>query len=200
MADEETTQPEAGQPTAKTFTEAELNSIIKDRLDRERKKYADYDSLKSKASKADEYENATKTETQRLADKLESLQKALEEKERAIAERDAAIAEHSRRAIIGKVATDLGALDPYDANILLATVEVNAADPKAEATITEKIKALTESKPYLFKSQPGAPGQPPAPSGLAPFNPTGGQGGAMSDMQRVQMLRAKTGQGNFGPF
>lgn len=198
MSDEETTQQEAGQQTVKTFTEAELNSIIKDRLDRERKKYADYDQVKQRAAKADEYESKDKTETQRLADKLESLQKALEEKDRAIAERDAAIAENSRRAIIGRVAQDMGALDPYDANILLATVEVDAKDPKAEETIKTKIAALVESKPYLFKSQPSA-SSPPSPA-LTTFNPQGGPGGAMSDKQRIQMLLAKSGQGGFGPL
>lgn len=38
----------------KTFTQAEMDSIIEGRLAREREKYADYDSLKDKAGKYDE--------------------------------------------------------------------------------------------------------------------------------------------------
>lgn len=37
----------------RTFTQAELNAIVADRLTRERAKYADYDKLKDKAGKAD---------------------------------------------------------------------------------------------------------------------------------------------------
>ena len=40
----------------KTFTQAEMDSIIEGRLARERQKYADYDDLKEKASKYDEYQ------------------------------------------------------------------------------------------------------------------------------------------------
>ena len=47
--------PTAGeqQPTGRTFTQDEVNTIIADRLNRERAKYADYDDLKAKASQAD---------------------------------------------------------------------------------------------------------------------------------------------------
>ena len=37
----------------KTFTQAEMDSIIEGRLARERQKYADYDDLKEKAGKSD---------------------------------------------------------------------------------------------------------------------------------------------------
>ena len=41
--------PAAGeQQTERTFTQAEMNAIISDRLTRERSKYADYDDLKAR--------------------------------------------------------------------------------------------------------------------------------------------------------
>lgn len=49
----------------KTFTQAEMDSIIEGRLARERQKYADYDDLKEKASKYDEYQAQNKTELQK---------------------------------------------------------------------------------------------------------------------------------------
>lgn len=49
----------------KTFTQAEMDSIIEGRLARERQKYADYDDLKEKASKYDEYQTQNKTELQK---------------------------------------------------------------------------------------------------------------------------------------
>ncbi len=47
--------PTAGeqQPTGRTFTQDEVNTIIADRLTRERAKYADYDDLKTKAQQFD---------------------------------------------------------------------------------------------------------------------------------------------------
>ena len=46
--------PAAGeQQTERTFTQAEMNAIISDRLTRERSKYADYDDLKAKAQQFD---------------------------------------------------------------------------------------------------------------------------------------------------
>lgn len=70
--------PQAGEPSetpapAKTFTQEELDSILKDRLDRERKKYADYDD---KAAKLTALEQAE--EERRLAS-LGEVERAKEE-------------------------------------------------------------------------------------------------------------------------
>lgn len=43
----------AGGQQSRTFTQEEVNSIVADRLNRERAKYADYDDLKAKASQYD---------------------------------------------------------------------------------------------------------------------------------------------------
>lgn len=58
----------------RTFTQAEVDAIVGDRLKRERTKFADYDALKEKASKFDEIEEANKTELQRATEKAEALQ------------------------------------------------------------------------------------------------------------------------------
>ena len=51
---QETVTTAAGeQQEPRTFTQAEMNSIIADRLARERAKYADYDDLKAKADQFD---------------------------------------------------------------------------------------------------------------------------------------------------
>lgn len=49
------TEPNA-QGAEKTFTQAELDSIVEGRIKREKEKYADYESLKEKAGKYDEIE------------------------------------------------------------------------------------------------------------------------------------------------
>lgn len=51
-------------------TQAELDQIVEGRLMRERAKFADYDDLKSQASKLAEIEEAKKTETEKLAERI----------------------------------------------------------------------------------------------------------------------------------
>lgn len=67
----------------KTFTQAEMDSIIEGRLAREREKYADYDSLKEKAGKYDEYQEQSKTELQKEREKSGALQAKLAALEKA---------------------------------------------------------------------------------------------------------------------
>ena len=61
----------------KTFTQTELDQIVQDRLKREREKYGDYNSLKEKAARLDEIEEASKTELQKATERAEKLQAEL---------------------------------------------------------------------------------------------------------------------------
>ena len=73
-----------GTETAeKTFSQSELDAIISDRLKRERDKYADYDSLKEKATRLDEIEEASKTELQKATERAEKLESELTQLKRA---------------------------------------------------------------------------------------------------------------------
>lgn len=73
MSEKETT-PESG---ARTFTQEDVDRIVAERLRREREKYADYDDLKAKAAAAD----ASKSELQKLAERLAAAEKRLQEAE-----------------------------------------------------------------------------------------------------------------------
>lgn len=61
----------------KTFTQEEVDSIVEGRLARERQKYADYEDLREKASKYDEYQEQSKTELQKEKEKSDALQAKL---------------------------------------------------------------------------------------------------------------------------
>ena len=83
---QEPTTPAAGeQQTERTFTQAEMNAIISDRLTRERSKYADYDDLKAKAAQFDAAQEAGKTELQKANEKAAKLQQQLDDTSRALA-------------------------------------------------------------------------------------------------------------------
>lgn len=75
-ATEETANGEA--EANKTFTQDELNDIVKDRLTRERSKYADYDELKRKAAEFDKIEEESKTELQKATERANALQVELD--------------------------------------------------------------------------------------------------------------------------
>ena len=62
----------------KTFTQAEMDSIIEGCLAREHEKYADYDSLKEKAGKYDEMQEQSKKANEKanaLQEQLDQLKK-----------------------------------------------------------------------------------------------------------------------------
>lgn len=73
----------AEQPADKTFTQAELDSIVKDRLTRERAKYEGFEDLKKKAAKFDEMEEANKTELQKMSEKAQALENELNSMKKA---------------------------------------------------------------------------------------------------------------------
>lgn len=57
-----------GQQTERTFTQADLDRIVAERLQRERAKYPDYEVLKDKAAKFDSIEEASKSELQKATE------------------------------------------------------------------------------------------------------------------------------------
>lgn len=65
------------EPATKTFTQEEVNAIVADRLDRERKKYEGFDEIKAKAAKLDEIEEANKSELQKATERAEQLEAEL---------------------------------------------------------------------------------------------------------------------------
>lgn len=81
--------PPAGEPEGKTFTQADLDRIIGERLARE-----NIAELKDKATKFDELDNANKTELQRFQEQLDATNA-----EKAQAEQRAAQAELERMKI-----------------------------------------------------------------------------------------------------
>lgn len=86
---ESTTNGTAAEPQAeRTFTQAEMNAIISDRVARERSKYADYEALKTKAAQFDAAQEAGKTELQKATEKAEALQRQINELTKANTLRD----------------------------------------------------------------------------------------------------------------
>lgn len=96
---QENTQAQISEPAEdKTFTQAEVDQIVKERIGRERAKYEGYEEFKEKASKFDELEEANKTELQKAQDEAAALKKKLSDLEN----------ENTMRVMREKVATEKG--------------------------------------------------------------------------------------------
>lgn len=62
----------------RTFTQTEMDAIIRERLGRERSKYADYEELRAKAAQYDAAQEAGKTELQKATERADALQRQLD--------------------------------------------------------------------------------------------------------------------------
>lgn len=69
---------ETNNTQERTFTQAELDAIVGERLMRERAKYSDYDALKEKAQQYDEAKEAEKTELEKATERAAALQTELD--------------------------------------------------------------------------------------------------------------------------
>lgn len=116
----ETVNQEVTEATERTFTQAEVDAIVGDRLKRDRAKYSDYDDLKAKAAKFDELEEANKSELQKAVELNQTLQTELDALKNANALRD----------IRSKVAEETG----VPMNLLTADTE-EACRTQAEAIL-----------------------------------------------------------------
>ncbi|MDO4490723.1 MAG: hypothetical protein Q4B85_06635 [Lachnospiraceae bacterium] len=63
----------------KTFTQDEVNRMISSRVNEEKAKYADYDTLKDKAGKYDQYVENGKSELQKANERADSLQRQIDQ-------------------------------------------------------------------------------------------------------------------------
>ncbi|MDA8186651.1 MAG: DUF4355 domain-containing protein [Dehalococcoidales bacterium] len=74
------------QQPEKTFTQAELDAIIAERLKRERERYKDFDAYKKAAEEYQKLREAQMSETEKLQAKLAEYERQIIEKEREAAE------------------------------------------------------------------------------------------------------------------
>lgn len=104
--------PEGGKQEPQSFTQADVDRIVADRLSRERAKYADYDDLKAKAEGA-------KTADDRIADL-----------EKRLADADA---RESRQKLVAKVAGDHKITDADDIRLFLTGSDEDTLAAQAKA-------------------------------------------------------------------
>ncbi|WP_427110925.1 phage scaffolding protein [Lysinibacillus xylanilyticus] len=152
-AETQVESPETPVETTKTYTQAQIDEMITDRIKRERKKFADYDDLKSKLS---EYESKAEEQRQAELSEVEKAQEQAKQFEEQLstltaqleAERNTSRQQAIKNEFI-KVASSANIIDIDAAMALsdLSTVEIGE-DGKVNG-IDDVIKSLVEHKPYL---------------------------------------------------
>lgn len=115
----------------KTFTQGEMEGIIKERLARERAKYADYESLKEKAAAYDKAEEESKSELDKAQERAVALENELNNLKEAA----------THRALTDSVSKDTG----IPANLLHGDTE---DELRASAqSISEYVKSIEPTTP-----------------------------------------------------
>lgn len=155
-------EPET-KPESKTFTQEELDKIVADRIQREKKKlekFADYDEIKTKAA---EYEKAV--EEKRLAElsaqeRAEEIARLAQEEKSALeAELQKLIESNRQQAIKNeffKVASALN-VEYVDDAMKLADLSAVTVDEEGVKGVEDVVKALVEHKPFLVKKAKAEP-------------------------------------------
>ena len=152
-----------GTTPDKTFTQAELDAIITDRLGREKQKFADYDDLKKAAKRLADIDAANLSEKEKSEKRIKD----------AEAERDAAKAYNQSLVIkyaVKDASRDAGALYPDAAYKLLDMTAVEYDKDGNPTNIDKLVKALKATYPAMFASETpkpalGGPGAIPQPAG-----------------------------------
>lgn len=151
----------AGEGEGKTFTQAELDRIVQDRLARERKRFEGHDELKRKAEQYDKLQEEQQSE----------LERERTAREKAEAERDRIAAEARetslRAALLAEAAKpERRVADPEAAVILLDRELLEYNDDGSPKNAKEAVDSLLEQRPYLVAAeQPGGGRRDPADQG-----------------------------------
>lgn len=143
------TQSQAGTDE-RTFTQADVDRIVAERLKRNDEKYKDYKDLKTKATELDEIKKAQMTEQERIKTELAQAQQAQAE---AIARANTKL----MRAAFVAEAAKLGAAHPEDAYALADLAAVKISDDDTVTGVAEQVKALVDSGRLPTARRPQAP-------------------------------------------
>lgn len=131
-----------GDDAAKTFSQDDLDRVVRDRLARQKAQYADYDEVKARAAKLDEIEAANKTELEKAQERATELEKQAADatgRAKDALLRSAVVAEAARKNVV----------DPDAAVALLDRTSLEFDGDGAPTNVADAMEALLKAKPYL---------------------------------------------------
>lgn len=150
--------PEDKKPddSVKTFTQEELDEIVAKRLERERKKYADHDELKTKLTELEEAAEQRRLAELSEKERAEELAKKYEQEKAELA---AQLSEYQKKVEREKI-TNAFIVEAQAAGIAYVEDALKLADftgvkieDGAVNGIKDVVSELVESKPFLLPAQ-----------------------------------------------
>lgn len=137
----------------KLLSQSEFEEALKKRLERERKKYADYEEIKAKASEYEAQLEAKRqselTEVELAKEQAKKFEEQLNELNSQLAEERSKAQKDKIRYEFTKLATNANIID-IDAAIALSDLSTVDIDENGQVVgVDDVIKTLVESKPYL---------------------------------------------------
>lgn len=164
----------------KTFSQTEFNRQLKQRLDEERAKFADYDQLKKKA---EELESANKSEMEKALERANKAESALKAKE----------VEAKRRELVANAKVAALGLKFKADKIGHVIKLVDITDESTDDTISTALAALAKEMPELLDGK-----APPPETGAV--NPGKAAAGAPPNETNEQRLARIRGGGGFNDW
>lgn len=140
QTDTQTQQDQGSADQSKSFTQADVDRIVGQRLAREREQYADYDQLKESAAELAKIRDGEKTELQRFQDEL-------------AAEREARVSAESAAASMKRTQYGLSKGLPMELAEMLTAADDEGLDAQIEKLLPHIKPAVTE--PPKFSNSGG---------------------------------------------
>ncbi len=179
---------DAGAGGDKTFTQADVDRVVQERLGREKTKYADYDELKTFKDEHAKNQDDLKQKELESQKNYEELKKGWTEKEnnfnKALTEKDTAF---KSLKIDNALGAEVAAQNAYpEAKEVLKTLVTLSDDgtPQMKGkdqvgneiaiTLTEGVKKFLEERPHLVKASQGSGGGTPPAGGSGDGGAAGG--------------------------
>lgn len=167
-------QDEGKSNSKQLFTQEQVDEIVKNRLERERKKYADYEELKKLVEEYKKREEEDKrkemNELERLQADFEKLRVERDDFAKKYQELENLVKQERIKNAFILEAQKQGVKYIDDAYRLADLSGVELTDSGQVVGVDKVIEALKESKPYLFEQQQNKPvgtGTNPSPNGTA---------------------------------
>lgn len=140
----------------RTFTQADLDRIVADRLARVKPAFVDkvvapddYEALRAQAAELAELKKGQQSESERLTAALEAEKAGRVEATTNLAQLQDALNRERIAREVTRVAAVMKAIDPSDVVALLAKDAVTIGDDGQVKGAEEAVKALLEAKPHL---------------------------------------------------
>lgn len=141
--DDPTPNPKSDPAPAKTFTQDDVDRIVQDRLARAKSTPpSDYEELKAKAAKLDEFEAKNKSDLEKLSDRAAALERERDEARLQLQEQSV------RTALISEAAKK-NAVDPDAVVSLVDRSSLEFNDDGSPKNVDQVVTALLDAKPYL---------------------------------------------------